>query len=73
MRQLYLMATELLQLNDDYFTIEIQGTNVPGMRGDEVMKNNNYDEKLLKMLNDDTREIISKTLKEFLKQIHKER
>ena len=33
------------------------------MRGDEVMKNNNYDEKLLKMLNDDSREIITKTLK----------
>ena len=37
------------------------------------MNSKNYDEKLLKMLNDDTREIISKTLKEFLKQIHKER
>lgn len=30
----------------------------------------NYDEKLLKMLNDETREIIIKTLKDFLKQFH---
>lgn len=29
----------------------------------------NYDERLLKILNDDTREIIIKALKEFLKQI----
>ena len=43
------------------------------MRGDEFMENKYYDEKLLKMLNDNSREIITKTLQEFLKQIHKER
>ena len=32
----------------------------------------NYDEELLKMLNDDTREIITKTLQKYLKQIYKE-
>ena len=40
---------------------------------DEFMENKNYDEILLKMLNDDTRPIIIKTLKKYLKQIHKER
>ena len=37
------------------------------------MENKNYDEKLLSMLNDDTRKIIAKTLKKYLEQIHKER
>ena len=36
-------------------------------------KDKNYDEKLLSMLNDDTRKIIAKTLKKYLEQIHKER
>ena len=36
-------------------------------------KDKNYDEKLLKMLNDDTRKIIAKTLTKYLEQIHKER
>ena len=40
---------------------------------DEFMDNKNYDEKLLAMLNDDTRKIIAKTLKKYLEQIHKER
>ena len=36
-------------------------------------KDKDYDEKLLKMLNDDTRKIIAKTLTKYLEQIHKER
>ena len=36
-------------------------------------KDKDYDKQLLKMLNDDTRKIIAKTLKKYLEQIHKER
>lgn len=33
------------------------------------MSEKDYDEKLLKMLNDNTRDVIIKVLKEFLKQV----
>ena len=38
-----------------------------GIKGGTIMSN--YDEKILKMLNDETREIIIKTLKDFLEQL----
>ena len=41
--------------------------------GVKFMRDKDYDEKLLKMLNDDTRKIIAKTLTKYLEQIHKER
>ncbi len=39
-----------------------------GIKGDAIMSK--YDKLLLKMLNDETREIIIKTLKDFLAQLH---
>ena len=37
------------------------------------MKDKDYDKILLKMINDDTRDIIIKTLQDYLTQLYKER